>query len=52
MTSHETTASRQESVNVVDRVLFVDSWYESLARGDPYFNPNFSRENANYTARA
>jgi GT2 family glycosyltransferase len=34
--------------DIVDRALFVDSWFAELQLGDPYFNPNFSRRWANY----
>ena len=43
---HETPASRRESVDIVDRALFVDRWYERLERGDPFYNPNFIRDHA------
>jgi O-antigen biosynthesis protein len=52
MISHETSASREASFDVVDRAIFVDCWYDELARGDPYFNPNFSPEQANYAVKA
>lgn len=40
-------ASRAEA-DVVDRALFVDTWYDELRRGDPYFNPGFARQRADY----
>ncbi len=43
---HETPASRRESLDIVDRALFVDRWYEQLERGDPFYNPNFLRDRA------
>ena len=46
--THELTRSRSERADVIDRALFVDTWYSSLERGDPFYNPNFSRERANY----
>jgi GT2 family glycosyltransferase len=46
--THELPQRRRERADVIDRALFVDSWYERLERGDPYFNPNFSREHAGY----
>ncbi len=39
---HETPAARREALDIVDRALFVDRWYDRLALGDPFFNPNFS----------
>jgi GT2 family glycosyltransferase len=38
--------------DLTDRALFVDTWYEELERGDPYFNPHFSRDDANYSLHA
>jgi GT2 family glycosyltransferase len=52
MISHQTSAAREASLDLLDRALFVDAWYEELAAGDPYFNPNFSPEDANYTLEA
>jgi GT2 family glycosyltransferase len=46
--THELPQVRRQREDVIDRALFVDSWYERLERGDPYFNPNFSREHAGY----
>jgi GT2 family glycosyltransferase len=43
---HETPASRREGLDIVDRALFVDRWYEQLERGDPFYNPNFRRDRA------
>jgi GT2 family glycosyltransferase len=43
---HETAASRREALDVVDRALFVDRWYEALESGDPFYNPNFLRDRA------
>lgn len=46
---HRSEATRRAAVDIVDRALFVDCWYDELLRGDPYFNPSFSRERADYT---
>jgi GT2 family glycosyltransferase len=43
---HETPAARHERLDIVDRALFVDRWYEELERGDPFYNPNFIRDAA------
>ena len=43
---HETPAARHERLDIVDRALFVDRWYEELERGDPFYNPNFIRDQA------
>jgi GT2 family glycosyltransferase len=45
---HETPAARRESLDIVDRALFVDRWYDRLAGGDPFFNPNFDRLDADF----
>jgi GT2 family glycosyltransferase len=49
---HETPAARREALDVVDRALFVDRWYDRLAEGDPYFNPNFERTEASFVPKA
>lgn len=46
--THRDAASRQADVDIVDRALFVDTWYDELAAGDPYFNPGFARRQADY----
>lgn len=46
VTVHEIPASRREALDVVDRALFVDRWYEELESGDPFYNPNFLRDRA------
>jgi len=46
--SHRTEAARRAATDVVDRALFVDNWYDLLGRGDPYFNPGFARQQADY----
>ncbi|MDX6605395.1 MAG: hypothetical protein QOF23_1904 [Solirubrobacterales bacterium] len=47
--SHRLPASRRAEVDIVDRALFVDFWFDELLRGDPYFNPGFSRERADHS---
>ena len=46
---HETPAARREALDIVDRALFVDRWYDRIAAGDPFFNPNFARAEASFT---
>jgi GT2 family glycosyltransferase len=46
--THRGEAARRAAVDVVDRALFVDNWYDELMRGDPYFNPGFARQRADY----
>jgi GT2 family glycosyltransferase len=46
--THRSEAARRAATDVVDRALFVDTWYDELQRGDPYFNPGFARQRADY----
>jgi GT2 family glycosyltransferase len=48
---HETPAARREALDVVDRALFVDRWYDRLSKGDPFFNPNFERTQASFVPK-
>jgi GT2 family glycosyltransferase len=41
-------AERRAARDIVDRALFVDTWYDALLAGDPYYNPAFSRERADH----
>lgn len=50
--THETPAQRRSAVDIVDRALFVDCWYDELRSGDPYFNRGFRRDRADYDAGA
>jgi GT2 family glycosyltransferase len=47
--TRQSEAVRREATDIVDRALLVDCWYDELLRGDPYFNPGFSRREASYT---
>ena len=46
--THQSEPRRRAAVDIVDRALFVDNWYDELKRGDPYFNPGFARQQADY----
>jgi GT2 family glycosyltransferase len=46
--THRSEAARRAGIDVVDRALFVDNWYDQLKAGDPYFNPGFARQQADY----
>ena len=48
LVNHRTPASRRAGTDAVDRALFVDCWYDDLMRGDPYFNPGFAQQLADY----
>lgn len=47
--THRTEAQRRAAADIVDRALFVDRFYDELRAGDPYFNPGFGREAADFT---
>ncbi|MDX6634991.1 MAG: hypothetical protein QOF06_1194 [Solirubrobacterales bacterium] len=46
--SHRGEAARRADSDIVDRALFVDTWYDELLAGDPYFNRGFARQRADY----
>jgi GT2 family glycosyltransferase len=46
--THRTAAQRERDSDIVDRALFVDTWFDELLGGDPYFNPRFARQRADY----
>jgi O-antigen biosynthesis protein len=48
LVDHRTPAARRAATDVIDRALFVDCWYDELMRGDPYFNPGFGQQLADY----
>ena len=48
LVTHRTPARRRAMTDAVDRALFVDCWYDELMRGDPYFNPGFAQQLADY----
>jgi GT2 family glycosyltransferase len=48
LVNHRTPAGRRVAGDAVDRALFVDCWYDELMRGDPYFNPGFAQQLADY----
>jgi GT2 family glycosyltransferase len=48
---HEPPSLARARADVVDRSLFVDRWYDELAAGDPYVNPSFERDAADFRFR-
>lgn len=46
--THRSEAARRAGSDIVDRALFVDTWYDELAAGDPYFNRGFARQRADF----
>ncbi|HEY8994459.1 MAG TPA: glycosyltransferase [Lacunisphaera sp.] len=48
---HHESVSRGGDYDFVDRAIFLDRWGEVIAAGDPYYNPNFTRNRADYVPR-
>lgn len=46
--THRSEPARRSARDIVDRALFVDTWYDELLAGDPYFNPGFARQKADF----
>jgi len=46
--THRGETARRAGSDIVDRALFVDTWYDELLAGDPYFNRGFARQHADY----
>jgi GT2 family glycosyltransferase len=49
---HRESATRGEHYDHLDRALLLDAWGETIARGDPYYNPLLSLSGADYRPRA
>lgn len=45
---HYEGSSRGKSYDHLDRGLLLDIWGEMIAKGDPFYNPNFSLDNQNF----
>lgn len=45
---HYESASRGSQYDHLDRAVLLDRWQTVIARGDPYYNPNFSLEHTDY----
>jgi len=48
---HHESASRGRDYDFVDRAIFRDRWQDALAAGDPYYNPNLTRNRGDYHPR-
>jgi len=48
---HYESASRGNDYDLLDRLLLQDSWRDTIANGDPYFNPAFSLQRLDYSLR-
>lgn len=46
---HYEGASRGREYDHLDRALLLDTWGDVIARGDPYYNPNFLLNAADYS---
>jgi GT2 family glycosyltransferase len=46
--THRSEPARRSASDIVDRALFVDTWYDELLDGDPYFNGGFARQRADF----
>ena len=44
--------TRGASHDYMDRALFLDIWGDIVARGDPYYNPNFSLAAGDYSFKS
>ncbi len=48
---HRESTTRGRFYDYLDRALLLDTWGAVIARGDPFFNPHFSLETADYALR-
>lgn len=48
---HHESVSRGGDYDFVDRAIFLDRWGDVIAAGDPYYNPNYSRNRADCVPR-
>lgn len=48
---HHESTSRGSRYDQLDRALLLDRWADTIAQGDPYYNPWLSREGSDYTVR-
>ncbi|HEY7456968.1 MAG TPA: glycosyltransferase [Solirubrobacterales bacterium] len=48
LVNHRLPAAERAAEDGLDRALFVDCWWDELVRGDPYFNPGFAQQIADY----
>jgi GT2 family glycosyltransferase len=49
---HHESATRGVDYDHLDRALLLDAWGETIARGDPFYNPFLSLSGADYQPRA
>lgn len=51
MLVHYEGASRGRDYDHLDRALLLDTWGDVIAKGDPFYNPNFSLDSSDYAIR-
>jgi GT2 family glycosyltransferase len=49
---HDESATRGDDYDHLDRALLIDTWGETIARGDPYYSPWLSLSGADYRPKA
>lgn len=49
---HHESASRGSHYDQLDRALLLDRWGDTIARGDPYYNPWLSLDGSDYRVRS
>lgn len=49
---HHESASRGSRYDQLDRALLLDRWGDTIARGDPYYNPWLSLDGSDYRVRS
>jgi GT2 family glycosyltransferase len=49
---HDEGITRGSRYDHLDRALFLDTWGDAIARGDPYYNPSLSLAGSDYRVRA
>ena len=46
---HHESKTRGKYYDYTDRMLLLDTWEEWIAKGDPFYNPNYLRTSVNYS---
>lgn len=46
---HESLSRKTEGYDFFDRAILIDRWYETIERGDPYFNKHFNLTKLDYS---
>lgn len=48
---HHESVSRKDHYDMIDRMLLLDQWQETIERGDPFYNRNLDLERGDYSPR-